>query len=175
MSVDENTYKNDASVLAICINTERVLRADMILHYQFMGTDAPRQTSRSAESVYSSASLMRPEPLSPKTSLKPSAWLKRAFFKEVNAYISIDADDSHYTRAIGTVELDSQKSRITSTSETNLLPMNGVLIRELLAIPECYNKNGDAIYIIGKDGNTTDFTVTVGRIFAMSLVDSLSR
>jgi len=56
-----------------------------------------------------------------------------------------------------------------------LLKIQGVLIRELLAIPECYNKNGDAIYIIGKDGNTTDFTVTVGRIFAMSLVDSLSR
>ena len=39
-----------------------------------------------------------------------------------------------------------------------LLKIRGVVPRELLATPDCYDENGDPLYIVGKDGNTTDFT-----------------
>ncbi|KAF8125025.1 hypothetical protein EV363DRAFT_1402708 [Boletus edulis] len=137
----------------------------------------------------------------------------QAFFKEVNMQwndiarrnigfvdwapsISIDVDDRHYTRDIGTVELDPQKfkdyfqgnvvqlgNKFTShklntmfwPNNTNpsgikfpfngLLRIQGVVKRELLATPDCYDDNGDPVYIVGKDGNTTDFTM--GRYFGL--------
>lgn len=30
-------------------------------------------------------------------------------------------------------------------------------------MPDCLNENGDPIYIVGKDGNTTDFTSLIKR------------
>ena len=47
-----------------------------------------------------------------------------------------------------------------------LLKIQGVVMRELLAIPDCYDENGDPVYIVGKDGNTTDFTA--GRYISKS-------
>ncbi|KAF8600150.1 hypothetical protein BDV93DRAFT_608826 [Ceratobasidium sp. AG-I] len=131
----------------------------------------------------------------------------QAFFKEVNTQwnniahrtigfvdwapsISADVDDRHYTRDIGTVELDSQKfkdnfqgnvvdlgnkftsheldnmfwpnnsNRSGTTFPSNrLLRVHGVVTRELLTTPDCYDEGGDPVYIVGKDGDTTDFTV----------------
>ncbi|KAJ2927242.1 hypothetical protein H1R20_g9853, partial [Candolleomyces eurysporus] len=40
-----------------------------------------------------------------------------------------------------------------------LLRIRGVVTRELLATPDCYDEDGDPVYIVGKDGNSTDFTV----------------
>ncbi|CAE6519816.1 unnamed protein product [Rhizoctonia solani] len=130
----------------------------------------------------------------------------QAFFKEVNTQwsdiarrtigvvdwapsISIDVDDHHYTRDIGTVELDSHKfkdnfqgnvvdlgNKFTALELDNmfwpnkcnrsgikfphdcLLRIQGVVTRELLATPDCSDENGDPLYIVGKNGNTTGFT-----------------
>ncbi|CAE6509005.1 unnamed protein product [Rhizoctonia solani] len=130
----------------------------------------------------------------------------QAFFKEVNSQwsdiarrtigfvdwapsISVDVDDCHYTRDIGTVELDSHKfkdnfqgnvvdlgNKFTALELDNmfwpnksnrsgikfphdrLLRIQGVVTRELLATPDCYDENGDPLYIVGKNGNTTGFT-----------------
>ncbi|QRV97300.1 transmembrane protein [Ceratobasidium sp. AG-Ba] len=40
-----------------------------------------------------------------------------------------------------------------------LLEIRGVVTHELLVTPCCYDKDGDPIFIVGKNGNTTDFTV----------------
>ena len=40
-----------------------------------------------------------------------------------------------------------------------LLRIQGVVTRELLATPDCYDEKGYPVYIVGKNGNTTDFTV----------------
>ena len=40
-----------------------------------------------------------------------------------------------------------------------MLRIQGVVTREKLANPDCYDENGDPIYIVGKDGCKTDFTV----------------
>ena len=40
-----------------------------------------------------------------------------------------------------------------------LLRIQGVVKPELLAKPDCFDENGNPLYIVGKDGNTTDFTV----------------
>ncbi|KAJ2924403.1 hypothetical protein H1R20_g12699, partial [Candolleomyces eurysporus] len=40
-----------------------------------------------------------------------------------------------------------------------LLRIRGVVTPELLATPDCYDENGDPVFIVGKDGNSTDFTV----------------
>ena len=40
-----------------------------------------------------------------------------------------------------------------------LLKIQGVVTRELLATLDCYDEKRDPVYIIRKDGNTTDFTV----------------
>ncbi|RXW19948.1 hypothetical protein EST38_g5912 [Candolleomyces aberdarensis] len=40
-----------------------------------------------------------------------------------------------------------------------LLRIRGVVTRKLLATPDCYDENGDPAFIVGKDGNSTDFTV----------------
>ncbi|KAF9076290.1 hypothetical protein BDP27DRAFT_1380351 [Rhodocollybia butyracea] len=104
--------------------------------------------------------------------------------------ISIDVDDRHYTRDLGTVELDSHKlkdnfqgnvvdlgNKFTSHEldtmfwpnnsnrfglkfpSSRLLRIQGVVTRELLDTPDCYDENGDPVYIVGKNGNTADFTV----------------
>ncbi|KAG8736074.1 hypothetical protein FRC10_009720, partial [Ceratobasidium sp. 414] len=39
------------------------------------------------------------------------------------------------------------------------LRIRGVVTRELLANPDCYDDGGNAMYVVGKDGNTTDFSV----------------
>jgi len=39
------------------------------------------------------------------------------------------------------------------------LRIRGAVTRDLLVSPDCFDENGHAIYIVGKDGNTTDFTV----------------
>ncbi|KEP47577.1 hypothetical protein V565_150820 [Rhizoctonia solani 123E] len=127
----------------------------------------------------------------------------QAFFKEVNAQwsdiarrtigfvdwapsISVDVDERHYTRDIGTVELDSEKfkdnfqgnvvdlgnkftlhelNKMFWPDDSNrsgicrLLRIQGVVTREHLATPDCHDKHGDPTYIVGKDGNTTGFTV----------------
>lgn len=104
--------------------------------------------------------------------------------------ISITVDDRHYTRDIGTVELDPQKfaeifqanvvdlgtkfapedlntmfwpnnanpSGLKFPSD-RLLRIRGVVTRELLANPECFDENGNPIFIVGKDGNSTGLTV----------------
>ncbi|KAG9080141.1 hypothetical protein FRC06_007036, partial [Ceratobasidium sp. 370] len=131
----------------------------------------------------------------------------QAFFKVVNTqwndiarrnvgfvdwapHISVDVDDLHYTRDIGTVALDPQKFKDNFLGnvvdlgnkftfhelntmfwpvgsnpsgiefpDNRLLKIQGVVTRELLAAPDCYDEDGDPIYIVGKDGNTTDLTV----------------
>ena len=40
-----------------------------------------------------------------------------------------------------------------------LLRIHGVVKREDLSMPDCFDESGDPVYIVGKDGNTTDFTV----------------
>ncbi|EJD00197.1 uncharacterized protein FOMMEDRAFT_136267 [Fomitiporia mediterranea MF3/22] len=40
-----------------------------------------------------------------------------------------------------------------------MLRIQGVVTREQLANPDCYDENGDPVYIVGKVGCTTDFTV----------------
>lgn len=131
----------------------------------------------------------------------------QAFYKEVNTQcndidrrtigfvdwapkISVTVDDRHYTRDIGTVELDPQKfaenfqanvvdlgtkfapedlntmfwpnnanpSGLKFPSD-RLLRIRGVVTRELLANPECFDENGNPIFIVGKDGNSTGLTV----------------
>jgi len=52
---------------------------------------------------------------------------------------------------------NSNRSGIKFPSN-RLLRIQGVVTRELLATPDCYDENGDPVYIVGKDGNTTDFT-----------------
>ncbi|PIL26038.1 hypothetical protein GSI_11792 [Ganoderma sinense ZZ0214-1] len=39
------------------------------------------------------------------------------------------------------------------------LRIRGAVPREFLARPDCFDENGYPVYIVGKDGNTTDFTV----------------
>ncbi|KAF9793113.1 hypothetical protein BJ322DRAFT_996293 [Thelephora terrestris] len=39
------------------------------------------------------------------------------------------------------------------------LQIRGVVTRELLANPDCYDDGGNAMYVVAKDGNTTDLTV----------------
>ena len=39
------------------------------------------------------------------------------------------------------------------------LRIGGAVPRESLASPDCLDENGYPVYIVGKDGNTTDFTV----------------
>ncbi|KAL1741578.1 hypothetical protein HDZ31DRAFT_84747 [Schizophyllum fasciatum] len=39
------------------------------------------------------------------------------------------------------------------------LRIRGVVTRELLANPDCYDDAGNAMYVVAKDGNTTDLTV----------------
>ena len=39
------------------------------------------------------------------------------------------------------------------------LKIRGVVTRELLANPDCYDDSGNAMYVVAKDGNTTDLTV----------------
>jgi hypothetical protein len=39
------------------------------------------------------------------------------------------------------------------------LKIRGVVSRELLANPDCYDDNGNGMYVVAKDGNTTDLTV----------------
>ena len=52
---------------------------------------------------------------------------------------------------------NSNRSGIKFPSN-RLLRIQGVVARELLATPDCYDENGDPVYIVGKVGNTTDFT-----------------
>ena len=40
-----------------------------------------------------------------------------------------------------------------------LLRIQGVVTRKLLATANCYDNDGNPVYIVGKDGNTTDLTV----------------
>ena len=42
------------------------------------------------------------------------------------------------------------------------LRINGCVTRDLLAVPDCYDSNGDPCLIVMKDGNATD--LTVGRL-----------
>ncbi|KAF9219645.1 hypothetical protein BS17DRAFT_798040 [Gyrodon lividus] len=53
---------------------------------------------------------------------------------------------------------NSDPSRIKFPSN-GLLRIQGVVKRKLLATPDCFDKNRDPLYIIGKDGNTTNFMV----------------
>jgi hypothetical protein len=53
---------------------------------------------------------------------------------------------------------NSNRSGIKFPSN-GLLRIQGVVTHEDLATPDSYDKNGDPVYIVGKDGNTTDFTV----------------
>ncbi len=39
------------------------------------------------------------------------------------------------------------------------LRINGCVTRELLAVPDCFDSNGEPCLIVMKDGNTTDLTV----------------
>ncbi|KAH9851130.1 hypothetical protein C2E23DRAFT_886869 [Lenzites betulinus] len=72
--------------------------------------------------------------------------------------IAVDVDANRYTLDIGTFELDS--SKFTNDSfKGNVLKIRGVVTRELLANPDCYDDAGNAMYVVAKDGNTTDLTV----------------
>ncbi|KAF9218661.1 hypothetical protein BS17DRAFT_719925 [Gyrodon lividus] len=53
---------------------------------------------------------------------------------------------------------NSNLSRIKFPSN-GLLRIQGVVKHKLLATPDCFDENGDPLYIFGKDGNTTDFMV----------------
>ena len=47
----------------------------------------------------------------------------------------------------------------TKFPSNRVLRIQGVVTREQLANPDCYDENGDPVYIVGKDGCTTGFTV----------------
>lgn len=41
----------------------------------------------------------------------------------------------------------------------DMLRIHSAVPYELMATPDCYDESGDPIYIVGKDGNTTNLTV----------------
>ncbi|GJJ09180.1 hypothetical protein Clacol_003402 [Clathrus columnatus] len=107
--------------------------------------------------------------------LQRSQYSMDRYFVDWAPKISVEVDDRAYTRDIGTFELDSLKFKDhfqgnvvdlvvlinadSSFPSNRMLRIQGVVTPELLASPDCYDENGYPIFIVGKDGNTTNLTL----------------
>ncbi|KDR72788.1 hypothetical protein GALMADRAFT_228479 [Galerina marginata CBS 339.88] len=183
----EGDRDGDLSARVLAVSNEHALRADTTVDYQALvaksvaeavrlteeiarleakpKSDDPEQTEEDEEALEANRNEL-------KKVNKDNVKLQ-AFFKE----ISIDVDERHYTRDIGTFELDPQKFKDTfqgnvvdlgafcleikySSHELDTMswrnnsnPIQDVVAYEHLASPDCYDENGDP------DGSSTDFTV----------------
>ncbi|KAH9072823.1 hypothetical protein EDB83DRAFT_2568400 [Lactarius deliciosus] len=93
--------------------------------------------------------------------------------------ISVDVQGCRYTKDIGQFKgnVVDLGDKFTSRQLTNMfypqsagrmvfkfpmnrqLRINGCVMREMLAVPDCFDSNGEPCLIVMKDGNTTDLTV----------------